>query len=731
MNFNSKHTLYHTMIRWICLCFLYAAAMSATATQECAVIVCQQNSAGEFEMTLANGGKKTALLLDTKVEGKIAGMVATITVKQSFRNDTDDWVSGRYVFPLPENAAVDSLQIMVGERVIKGIVQEKKQAQRTFQRAKKAGKKAGLLEQHRPNLFSVAVANIAPRESISAQISYVDTVHFENEKFSLRFPTTLTPRYIPGLPLAKQAHETNHPDLEPKAHSQPESQSPANQELVVSAATGWAVNTTSVPDAADITPPQKHATPGQTTHVFSFQLSLDAGLPLAQVSSDTHAITTNFSSQGAVDVFLANGTELMDSDLVLEWQPNVGHTPQAAMFKQRFTIDGNDQHYSMMMVTPPAAGVSVALPRDVTFIIDSSGSMAGISMQQAKESLHQAMQYLSSNDRFNVVDFDSYYRPLFQQSQPANLQNIQFAQAMINQLDADGGTEMLGALNFALSQPVDEHYLRQIIFITDGSIGNEHELFRMINQKLGNARLFTIGIGHAPNSYFMRKAAKFGRGSFTYVANLNEVKTRMAELFSKLNQPRLRNIRVDWPHAVEQYPQHIPDLYAGEPILLIGKSDRPIDQVKISGELANQPWQQTIQLASGDAKAAPANAENLDTLWARRKIESLIDQLVANPMEKIGIKQAVTQLGIQHQLVTRYTSFVAVEEIISRPQGTQDKHSNVPNLMPKGSTMPAPQTATTASLQALLGSLLILLALLFRRSIAQPTTGIGQRYVTE
>ncbi|MEM7358512.1 MAG: marine proteobacterial sortase target protein [Pseudomonadota bacterium] len=683
--------------------------MSTFASEECAILACQQNSAGEFEMTLADGRKQTALLLDTNVEGDIAGMIATISVKQSFKNDTDDWVSGRYVFPLPENAAVDSLQIIVGERVIKGVVQEKKQAQKTFQQAKKAGKKAGLLEQHRPNLFSIAVANIAPRESIVAHITYVDTVRFENEKFSLRFPTTLTPRYIPGLPLAKQAHDQDHPAFEDNK------QLPSDQKVLVSAATGWAVNTTSVPDAANITPPQKHATPGQTTHVFSFQLSLDAGLPLAAVTSNTHPITSNFNGSGSVEVALANGTELMNSDLRLEWQPNVGQVPQAAVFKQAFEIEGREDHYTMLMVTPPAAGVSVALPRDVTFIIDSSGSMAGLSMQQAKDSLHQAMQYLSSNDRFNVVDFDSTYRPLFPQSQPANAQNIQFAQQMIAQLNADGGTEMLGALDFALNQAVDEQYLRQIIFITDGSIGNEHELFSLINRKLGSARLFTIGIGHAPNSYFMRKAAKFGRGTYTYVANLNEVRSRMADLFLKLNQPRLRNIKVDWPHAVEQYPKHIPDLYAGEPIVLIGKSDSSISAVKVSGDLANQPWQQSVQLGKDTPKSAPANAENLDTLWARRKIESLIDQLVANPTEKPGIKQTITELGIAHQLVTRFTSFVAVEEVISRPEGTKDKHDSVPNLMPKGSTMPAPQTATTATLQTLLGSLMILLAGLLRR----------------
>lgn len=734
----------HNLAIWF-MAFLWLSISTAVqALPECGQAACQRSSAGEFEMSLSDGSKRRALLLDTQVLGDIAGMVASINVIQSFKNDTDHWISGRYVFPLPEGAAIDSLKIQIGDRLINGIVQEKKQAQKTFQDAKKAGKKAGLLKQHRPNLFSVSVANIAPYETIAVHIHYVDSVQYQNQTFSMRFPTTLTPRYIAGTPLAgKQTLANLQEPLanyeEPSAsYEEPSAnikkfENNADQanintnttrsQVDINPKTGWAANTTSVNDAADITPPQTHIQSSQTTNLFSFKLSIEAGLALSSVTSPSHAIAPNFSTTASgknlVEVSLANTREPMDSDLILHWQPTIGSAPQAALFKQSHmpdAIQAQTDYYSMLMVTPPAAGVSQSLPRDITFIVDSSGSMAGTSMQQAKDSLLQGLQFLSGYDKFNVVDFDSQYRPLFSQSLSASVHNIKMAESMINHLSADGGTEMFGALEFALGQPADESYLRQIIFITDGSIGNEAELFKLINRKLGNARLFTIGIGSSPNSHFMSKAAKFGRGSFTFVSDLSQVKNQIQALFAKINQPRLRNIKIEWPIQVEQYPERVPDLYAGEPILVIAKSKQAIESVTLSGQLLDQQWQQT--LSDPNTALNQTQSSNLNTLWARHKIQSLTEELHSPTSDQAAIdniKNDITSLGITHQLVTKFTSFVAVEQIISRPQGITDKHNNVANLMPKGSTMAAPSTATARDLYLIFGGLLLLLAWLLLR----------------
>jgi len=667
-----------------------------------------QGSAGDLELKQANGQRAQALLLDTAISGRITGMIASINVRQTFRNQSSDWVNGRYVFPLPSGAAVDSLRIQIGERIIDGIVKEKAAAKKIFENAKRVGKKAGLLEQHRPNLFSIAVVNIGPNEEVIADITFVNTVRYQNNTFSLSLPTTLTPRYVPGAPI-------NLATLNQGINEELTSQLRSQENVQVNPATGWAANTPSVPDAADITPPQVHSVADQTSHNFSLSLSLDAGLDLQSVESQTHEINTDFTGKNQVNISLVNGHAPMNADLVLSWQPLLGHQPKAALFQQQF----NNAYYSLLMLTPPDVNTTVSLPRDITFIVDSSGSMAGGSMAQAKRALNDGLSYLSAGDRFNVIDFDSSFRPLFKQSQPATQEHLTNASRMINNLHADGGTEMMGALRHALHTEQDSAYLRQIVFITDGAIGNEKELFELINKQLGDTRLFTVGIGSAPNAYFMQKAAKFGRGTYTTIRDVNQVNTKIAELFKKITRPVLRNIEIIWPNEVEQYPTRVPDLYAGEPLTLFVKSDKPIDKVTALGEMLNTPWQQSLSLGNSPTKSTHSQdtAKNLDTVWARQKVANLMDKFVTNELSRETVKPLIVDLGINHNIVTKFTSLVAVEQTPSRPAHEKAKHKNVPNLIPKGNTMPAPQTATPAALLTLLGGLMILLGgLLSRRT---------------
>jgi Ca-activated chloride channel family protein len=281
---------------------------------------------------------------------------------------------------------------------------------------------------------------------------------------------------------------------------------------------------------------------------------------------------------------------------------------------------------------------------------------------------------------------------------------------MVNGLVADGGTEMIGALKFALSQGNDPADLKQGVFITDGSIGNESALFKFINTQLGNVRLFTVGIGSAPNSYFMNKVAKFGRGSSTFIADLQQVNEKMARLFDKISRPVMRDITMDWAQQVEQYPARIPDLYAGEPITMLVKSKKPIKTAKAGGTLLATPWQQTLSFSGKQSKSS-----NLDTVWARAKIASLMDELSTGQSTRDEIKPKIIVLGLAHQIVSKFTSLVAVETQVSKPDHLKAKHNNVPNLMPKGSAMPMPQTATPADLLMIIGSLMLLLSAAVKR----------------
>ena len=656
-----------------------------------------ENSAGELLLKNKQGAVVNTLLLDTDIDVNVSGLIATIKIKQTFRNDSDDWVNGRYVFPLPEGGAIDGMTMKIGERVIKGEIKEKQAAKTIFTEAKRAGKKASLLEQHRPNLFSMSVANIPPQSEVEAEIHVIDRVKYDQHIFSLRLPTTLTPRYTPGKKLQINLEEI--------------------KDVPINEQSGWGVNTNIVPDANEITPPQVHTQDTQTPNGFRFRLNLDAGIALERIHSETHEVKVTQSSNKQTLVSLKNTTEPMNRDLVLQWQPIKTNAPTAALFQQ--TIQ--QEHFVMAMLLPPTANIKNALPRDITFIIDSSGSMSGDSMRKAKKSLIYALQQLNSNDQFNVIDFDSQFTPFYSKSVEANQSNIDHAKRRVRKLHADGGTEMFGPLFFALDTPAEEHRLKQIIFITDGAVSNEQQLFNLIHNKLGDARLFTVGIGHAPNSHFMNRAAQFGRGSFTYIDTNSDSTEKMNRLFKKINHPIARDIQVNYTssdaESIEQFPAKISDLYAGEPLVIFSKSKQSIDSIDISGNLLGNPWQRSLKAAK-NAK----DTNNIDALWARKKVAHLMDQLHTQILPETIVKPKIIELGIRHHLLTKYTSFVAVENEPSKPLNVETKDKKIPNLMPKGSTMPVPQTATTAGQLSLVGSLLMLLAMLlghkgFRESL--------------
>ena len=647
-----------------------------------------ENSVGELLLKNEQGHVVNTLLLDTFIHVNVNGLIATTTMKQTFRNDSNDWVSGRYVFPLPENGAIDGMKMKVGERIIQGVIKEKQAAKTIFTEAKKAGKKASLLEQHRSNLFSMAVANIPPKSEITTEIHIIDRVSYQQNKFSLRLPTTFTPRYTPGKKLHLNLEETENISIDEQS--------------------GWGINTDIVPDANQITPPQIHAQNTQTPNRFRFKLELDAGVELEKIHSQTHAIAIQNNSKKSASISLKNTSELMNRDLVLHWLPVKTQTPTAAIFQQ--TID--QEQYVMAMLLPPTVDIKNALPRDITFIIDSSGSMSGDSMDKAKKSLIHALQKLNSSDRFNVIDFDNQFTPFYQNVVAANHVNIKQAIRKVTQLQANGGTEMFAPLFYALDKPAEPHRLKQIIFITDGAVSNEDQLFKLIHNKLGDARLFTVGIGSAPNSHFMSRAAKFGRGSFTYIDTNNECSEKMDSLFKKISHPIARDIQVNYaasnPQSIEQFPEKISDLYAGEPLVVFSQASGAIDSINISGNLLGNSWQRNLKIAKNSK-----DTNNIDSLWARKKVAHLMDQLRTNTSPKSVVKPEVTELGIKHHLLTKFTSFVAVEKEISRPENSAHKYKKIPNLMPKGNTMPIPKTATTAGLLGLIGAVLMLLAMLF------------------
>ncbi len=621
-------------------------------------------------------GILAAPTLKTDVHMRISGMIARVKVEQHFKNPTNDWMEGVYVFPLPEESAVDHLDMKIGERVIEGQIKEKEQAKKVYEAAKHEGKKATLLEQERANIFTTNVANIGPLEEITVAIEYQETLRYDQGQFRIRFPMVVAPRYIP--------------------------RSPPESDFV---GTGFSRDTDQVPDAGRLTPPVLHPRNGPINPV-SIRIDLDAGFQLAQLESPYHK--TDIKQDGhRYSISLATGETPANRDFELVWKPEVGDKPQAVVF----TETKKDKTYALVMVMPPSAAAETTakpMPREVIFVIDTSGSMEGMSMEQARESLILALGRLTSQDRFNVIQFNSYTSKLYPDAAPVNGKSLREAKDYARSLRASGGTEIAGALDAALIGSDNPKVIRQVVFMTDGSVGNEDALLGIIRKKLGDSRLFTIGIGSAPNSLFMTKAAEFGHGTFTYIGKVEEVNEKMSGLFRKLENPVLTNIGVNLPGLVEaeRWPKQLPDLYSGEPVMLSAVLQEVGGDVTVSGARGATKWSTKLALTANKTESGVA------VLWARKKISSLMDTAHNHPDEA---KSAIITTALDHHLVSKYTSLVAIDVTPSRSSDAILKTVAVPTNLPEGWNHEAvfgqlPKTATPADLNLLIGLALLLAA---------------------
>jgi len=633
-----------------------------------------------------------APILKTDVQIAITGIIARTTVRQEFTNPSEkkgDWLEGIYVFPLPDTAAVDHLRMKVGERIIEGQIKERSEAKKVYEQAKQAGKRASLVEQERPNIFTTSVANIGPREHITVEIEYQETVRYDQGHFQLRFPMAVGQRYIPGTPVIVEDQEPN--------------------------GTGTMLDTDRVPDASRITPPGQHHSQGSihgSGNSVSLSLTLTPGFPVAKVESLFHPVIAIPDPDGGYQISLRKDAVPADRDFQLTWVPAPSQEPTATVL----TEQRNGETYAMLMLVPPTHSSDAAprMPRDLTFVIDTSGSMAGPSIEQAKSSLAAALTRLTTQDRFNVIQFNNTVRSLFSTPQPVTTAAMRKAIRYVEGLSADGGTDMLPALRQALKSQQDSSRLQQIILITDGQIGNEDELFELLTHRLGTRRVFTVGIGATPNSYLMRKTAEFGRGTFTYVGNVSEVKEKLDGLFKKLEHPVLNNIQLDrtgWT-GLEHYPSLIADLNEGEPIVLAVKAASLPDQAVLRGQIGTQPWSLSLSMKQATARGG------LSVYWARQKISALMDEAFTGTAEET-VRKGVLDVALAHHLVSKYTSLVAVDVTPARPTGKsepgQTQRTKSEEDEESASIAGLPKTGTSGSVQLLLGLLLIVTAAILWR----------------
>jgi len=657
------------------IALLVIAALAADVAR--AEIPPEAQGSGSLLLRMQSG-YRVATRLDTDVDIRVSGMVARVSVRQRFRNDGASWTEGIYVFPLPADAAVDRLRMHAGERIVEGELREKAAAKKAYEKAKKEGRRASLVGQQRQNLFTTSLANLGPGEAVTIEIGYLQPVAFDDGTFSLRFPTTFTPRYVPGMPL---------PDRQ---------------------GSGWSPDTDRVPDASLITPP---VVASSRDHGLSLRAEIDAGMPLEIVASRYHPIDVE-PRAGVYDVTLNRADSKTDHDFELVWRPAPSAAPRALAFGE--TVAGK-RHLLVMLLPPDRGGEAAPVAaRSVTFVIDTSGSMHGTSIAQAKEALALALEELRPGDTFNVIQFNSVTDALHARPVPATQQNVQQALAWLRRLEANGGTEMRPALELALRADREEAggRLRQVVFVTDGAVGNETGLFGVIESRLGDARLFTVGIGSAPNGWFMREAAEAGRGTFTLISAQHEVREKMSLLLSRLGEPVLTDIALDWPAGAESYPAKVRDLYRGEPVLVRARLDpvpRAGDQLIVRGDSAYGPWSAAVPLGRADGHAGVA------ALWGRSKLAAFADALRQGGDEE-AVRPRAVETALAYGLVSRYTSLVAVDRTPVRPAGAALDREQVPNLLPYGQSHEAifgfPATATAGPMLRLSGSLLILIGTL-------------------
>jgi Ca-activated chloride channel family protein len=658
---------------------LAGVALPAPADEEAAALQPERMPSGSFLMHREKGEPwAQAPTLSTEVAFRVAGVIARATVKQRFRNTTSDWVEGVYVFPLPEKAAVDHLLMHVGERTIEGRIREREQAKAEYQQAKDEGRKASLVEQERPNVFTTSVANLGPGEELSVEIEFQQTLDFDEGEVRLRFPLVVGPRYIPGDPSSE----------EPKG-------------------LGWSLDSFLVSDASRITPPVLPPGEGPRNPV-AIQVELDAGFPVAALVSRYHPVVSEKKEEGRYEVRLRDELVPADRDFELTWTPRPGTMPRGALFRE----ERDGATYALVTLFPPVGPEveAVRLPREVVFVIDTSGSMQGHSIEQARQALSLAIDRLRPTDRFGVIQFNSFTESLWEEVRPATPENRAAARRWVQGLAANGGTEMAGALQAALVGSDDPSLVRQVVFLTDAGVGNEEQLFGIIRERLGDTRLFTVGIGSAPNGHFMTRAAEFGHGTYTYIGDVREVEEKMSRLFRVLESPVLTGIEIAWPPgaAVEAWPSRIPDLYLGEPVVVSARLSGVVEDVSVTGRRGDESWTTAMTIAEG--RRGPGAA----VLWARRKIESLQDSLHtgADPEE---VREAVVALGLEHHLVTKHTSLVAVDVTEARPGDAALQSGALPTNLPHGWRYEGvfgelPQTATDGPLHALLALLAVLLA---------------------
>jgi Ca-activated chloride channel family protein len=612
--------------------------------------------------------KRQCPLKHTDVKAEISGFLSRVNVTQEFENPFKEKIEAVYTFPLPQDAAVDDMTMTIGDRTIRGKILPREEAQAVYDAAKSSGKTASLLDQERPNIFTQSVANILPGDRIKITISYVETLKYEAGAYEFGFPMVVGPRYIPG------------------------------EREISKRGNGFASDTDQVPDASRITP--KMAPPGlRSGHDISLDIQLDAGLIVDRVDSKTHSVDIERATPNSAHVRLKDGPTIPNKDFVLRYDV-AGGSIQDALLTHRSEKGG---FFTMILQPPDRVTAADVTPKELVFVLDTSGSMQGFPIEKAKETMKLALDSLYPSDTFNLITFSGDTEILFPKPVPATKVNLMKAQAFLSSRSGAGGTEMMTAIKAALEPSDNQDHIRIVCFMTDGYVGNDMEIISEV-QKHQNARVFAFGIGSAVNRFLLDKIAEAGRGEVEYVSLSDDGSAAAKKFHERVRSPLLTDISIDWNGmpVTDVYPQRIPDLFSAKPLILSGRFTAPANgTIHLRGKVAGNDFARDIQVSFPETMAAH---DVLSSLWARRRIDDLMSNDYGgaqNGNMKPELKQTITQVGLEYRLMTQFTSFVAVEEMVVT-DGGQPRRIDVPVEVPEGvnQSMVDPDAADARSVQS-------------------------------
>ncbi len=607
---------------------------------------------GELRLVNVKDEALFSALKHTDVKAQISGGIALVTVEQQFSNPSKTPVEAVYTFPLPDDAAVNAMEFRVGNRRIVGEIKRREEARQIYDQAKSEGKRTALLDQERPNIFTQSVANVMPGDDLSVKISFVQRLSYKGGAYEWAFPTVVGPRYSAGGGYAQTGKRGSG-------------------------------------SAANVTPPIAPP-PTRSGHDLSLSVNIDAGVPITSIRSELHPV--NISKNGAhATVKLQDQNTLPNRDFILRYAVAGGEV-QSGLLTQR---DGKGGYFSLVMQPPARPKSNQISPRELVFVVDQTGSQNGWPIAKAKETMRYALDKLRAGDTFQVLGFNTSVTPCFEKPVKPTAANLAKARAFINGLQAQGGTDILQALQAALKIPLDRDRLRVVVYLTDGYVDNDMAVVDYLRKNRGTTRVFTFGMGNSVNRFLLDNMAREGRGEAEYVTvdaaggrpdNADEAENAVARFYKKIATPVLIDPQIDWNGlpVEDVQPKVVPDVFENGPVVVTGRFTKAAKgTVILRGWAGNKRVTQRVAVDFG---AAQTDNPALEALWAREKIEELQAQDYQGAQSNkpdAKIKEQIVQTALAHNLMTQWTSFVAVEQKVANPGGENQKN-DVPVEIPEG-----------------------------------------------